>query len=103
MRCDAVGKQIRPRALPQKIDNLFSTTGKSAARAAKRFAERARNDVDLAHHAAIFVGAASGFTEKSGGMCVVDHGERIVFSGKIDDLSQVRDCSVHRKTAVGGD
>src|SRR6266536_4042374 len=103
MRRDAVRKQIRPRSLPQKIDNLFAATGKTAARAAERFAERACDDVDLAHHAAIFVSAAAGFAEEAGRMRVVDHGERIVFSGKIDDLSQVRDCSVHRETTVGGD
>src|SRR4029077_2299995 len=40
-RRNGVGKQIRPRALPQKIDNLFATAGKTAARAAKRLAERA--------------------------------------------------------------
>src|SRR6266550_459028 len=103
MRRYAVRKQIRPRSLPQKIDNLFAAAGETAARAAERFAECAGDDVDLAHHAAIFVGAASGFTEKPSRMRVIDHGERIVFSGKIDDLSQVRDCSVHRKTAIGSD
>src|SRR6266550_4605807 len=100
MRRDAVRKQIRPRSLPQKIDNLFATAGETAARAAERFAECAGDDVDLAHHAAIFVGAASGFAEEAGGMRVIDHGERVVFFGKIDDLSQVSDCSVHRETTV---
>ena len=36
-------------------------------------------------------------------MRVVDHGERVVFFGKIDNSLQVRDCAVHRKTAVGCD
>src|SRR5438309_10148178 len=82
MRRDAVRKQIRPRSLPQKIDNLFAATGETAARTAERFAERASNDVDLAHHAAVFVGAASAFTEKASRMRVIDHGERVVFCAR---------------------
>src|SRR5438132_7311694 len=103
MRRDAVRKQIRPRSLPQKIDNLFAATGETAARTAERFAERASNDVDLAHHAAVFVGAASAFTEKASRMRVIDHGERGVFLCKIDNRSELRDRSVHRKTAIGRD
>ncbi len=47
--------------------------------------------------------AASSFAEETGGMRVVDHRERVVFFGKLNDLSQVRDRSVHRETAVGRD
>src|SRR5207249_6521144 len=98
-----VRKQIRARTLPQEIDNLFAAAGETAARAAKRFAERAGDDVDLVHDAAILGRAAPGFTQETGRMRVVDHGESIVFFGEIDDLSQVRDRSVHRETAVGRD
>src|SRR5260370_19027330 len=51
---------------PQKIDNRFAAAGETAARAAERLAKRAGDDVDLAHNAAIFVSAASGFAEKPG-------------------------------------
>ena len=102
-RRDGVGKQIRPRALPQKIDDLLAPAGESAARAAERFAERAGDDVDSAHHAAIFVRAAAGFAEKSGGVRVVDHRERVVFFGEIANRLEVRDRSVHRETAISGD
>ena len=89
--------------MPQEIDNLFAAAGETAARAAKRFAERAGDDVDLAHDAAILGRAAPGFTQETGRMRVVDHGQRVVFFGKTDDLSKVRDRSVHRETAVGRD
>ena len=89
--------------MPQEFDNLFAAAGETAARAAKRFAERAGDDVDLAHDAAILGRAAPGFTQETGRMCVVDHGQRVVFFGKTDDLSKVRDRSVHRETAVGRD
>src|SRR5436305_13090744 len=90
-----VRKQIRARALPQELDNLFAAAGETAASATKRFAERAGDDVDLAHDAAILGPAAPGFTQETGRMRVVDHGQRVVFFGKTADLSTVRDRSVH--------
>src|SRR5216117_2172526 len=39
----------------RKIDNLFASTRKPAARAAERFAQRSSDNVDPAHDAAIFV------------------------------------------------
>src|SRR5437899_10295633 len=61
-----VGKQIWSRSLPQKIDNLLTSAGESAAGAAECFAEGPGDDVDPTHHAAIFVGTAPGLSEKTG-------------------------------------
>ena len=36
-------------------------------------------------------------------MRIVDHRERVIFLREIDDRFQIRDRSVHRKTAVGRD
>ena len=102
-RRDGVGEQIWARALPQKIDNLLASTGKPAASAAERFAQRAGNDVDPAHDAAIFVCAAPGFAEETGRVRVVNHGKRVVFFSEIANPAQIRDRSIHRETAVSGD
>src|SRR5436309_13409556 len=53
--CDRIGKQIRARALPQKIDNLLALTGETAAGASERFAKRDRDDLDTPHSTALFV------------------------------------------------
>ena len=45
-RRDAVGEEIGPRALPQPLDDLLARGDVSAAGAAQRLAERAREDVD---------------------------------------------------------
>ena len=98
-----VGEQIRPRTLPEKVDNFLSPAGEAAAGAAERFAERAGNNVDPAHHPAIFVRAASSFAEKTGGVRVVDHRQRVIFFGEIANRREIRDSAVHRETAVSGD
>src|SRR5437870_9070286 len=76
---DCVGEQIRPRTLPQQIDNLLSPACEAAAGAAERFSKCAGDDVDPAHHAAILVCATPSFPEKSGGVRVIDYGERVMF------------------------
>ncbi len=81
--------------------HLLAATGEAAAGAAERFPEGAGDDVDFAHHVPILVRAAPRFPKKSGGMRIVDHGQRVIFFGKIANAFQVRDCAVHRKTAVG--
>ena len=95
--------KIRARTLAEQLDDLFARAGESAARAAERLAQRAGDDVDPAHHAAIFVRAAPGLAEEAGRVRVVDHGERVVFLREIADRLQVGDRSVHRETAVRGD
>ena len=47
--------------------------------------------------------AAPGFAKKSGGVRVIDHGERVVFFSEFADPFQVRDRSIHRETAIGCD
>src|ERR1044071_5602582 len=59
--------------------------------APERFAQRAGNDVDPAHHASILVCPPPGLTKKTGGMRVVDHGERVVFFSKIANRSEIRE------------
>ncbi len=54
-----IRKQIGTRALAQQIDDLFSSAGVAAAGAAQRFAQRAGQNVDAAHHVVMFVRAAS--------------------------------------------
>ena len=95
---DGVGKQIRPRTLPKKIDNLLSPAGEAAAGAAERFAKRAGDDVDPAHHAAIFVRAASGFADKTGSVRIVDHHQRVVLFGEVANGREIRNRAVHRET-----
>ena len=36
-------------------------------------------------------------------MRIVDHGKRVIFFCEVADLRQIRNRSVHRKTAIGGD
>ena len=36
-------------------------------------------------------------------MRIVDHGERVTFFCEVANLRQIRNRSVHRKTAIGGD
>src|SRR5213080_157083 len=93
-RRNRIGKQIRARALPQKINNLFTPAGKTAARAAERFAQRACDDVDLAHYTAILVCATSCLTEKSGRVRVVDHRQRTVFLCELNHRLEVSNGSV---------
>jgi hypothetical protein len=69
--------------LPQKVDNLLSPAGESAAGAAEGLAKRAGDDIDPAHHVAVFVRAASSFAEKTGGVRVIDHRQRVVLFGEI--------------------
>ena len=102
-RRDAVGKKIRTRTLSQQFDDPFAAAGETAARATERFAQRAGNDVDPSHHAAIFVRAAPGLAQKSGGMRIIDHGEGIVFFGQVADAGEVGDRAIHREKAVGRD
>ena len=47
--------------------------------------------------------AAASLAKKSGRMRVVDHRERVVFFREIANRRQIRDRTIHRKTAVGGD
>src|SRR4029450_3158984 len=91
------------RSLPQKIDNFPAPAGETATRTTECFAKCARYNVDFAHHAPIFMRAASGFAEETSGVRIVDHRARRVFFGKFNDPSQVRDRPAHRETAVGRD
>ena len=58
-RRDAVGKEIGPRALAQPADDLLAGRDVSAARAAERLAESARQDVHAVHHALELMSAAA--------------------------------------------
>src|SRR6476646_6470104 len=80
---DCVGKQVWSRPLPQKVDNFLSPAGEAATGAAESLSKRAGDDIDPAHHAAIFVRAASSFAEKTGGVRVVDHRQRVVLFGEV--------------------
>ena len=86
--------------MPQKIDNLFSTTGKPAAGAAERFSQRAGDDIDSAHHTAIFVRAASSFAKKTSRMRIVNHRQRVILLSEITNGREVRNRAVHGETAV---
>src|SRR5215467_10403692 len=86
---DGIGKQIWPRTLPQKIDDLPAPAGEASAGAAQSFAERAGDNIDPAHHPAIFVRAASGLTEKTGRVRIVDHSQCSVFFCEITNRGQI--------------
>ena len=101
-RRDSVGKQIRPRTLPQKIDDLLAPAGEPAAGTAQGFAECAGDNIDPAHHAAIFVRAAPGLAEKTSRVRVVDHRHCAIFFREITNRGQIRDRAVHRKTTISG-
>jgi hypothetical protein len=102
-RRERVAEQVRARALAQPVDDLLATAGVAAAGAAQRLAQRAGDDVDPAHHIAVFVRAAAGGTDEPDGMRVVDHHHCVVTLGEVADGRQVRDHTVHREHAVGGD
>src|SRR5262249_13639622 len=99
---DGVGKQIWPRTLPQKIDDLLASAGEPAAGAAQGFAKRAGDNIDPAHDSAIFVRATSGLAEETSRVRVVDHRHGAVFFREITNRGQIRDRAVHRKTTVSG-
>ena len=88
--------------LPQKIDNFLRPLVKPPLAPPRAFPKCAGDDIDPAHHSAIFVRAASGFAEKTGGVRVVDHRQRVVLFGEIANGREVRDRAVHRETTVGG-
>ena len=82
-------------ALPEHFDDFFAPAGIAATGPAERFAQRAGDDIDLAHDAAIFVRPAAGFAQETRGVRVVDHRERVVFSSEIDNRIEAGDCAVH--------
>ena len=102
-RRNAVGEQVRPRALPQPGDDFLAARRVAAARAAERLAERAGEDVDAIHDAAQLVRAAAARADEAGRVRVVDHHQRVVAVGEVADVLQARDHAVHREHAVGRD
>ena len=100
-----VGKQDRDAIVAGAVRrSRLPAAGESAAGAAERFAERAGDDVDLAHDAAIFMRAAPGLAEKTGRVRVVDHRRARRISRRDRQIAcQIGDGAVHREAAVGGD
>ena len=72
-RRDGVREQVGPRALAQPADDGRAAGHVAAARAAERLAERAGQDVDAAHDAAVLVRAAPAGAHEPGRVRVVDH------------------------------
>ena len=89
-RRQGVGEEIRPRALPQHVDDLGPAAGEAAGRAAQRLAQRAGDDVHAVQHAEMLRRAAAGRAEDAGGVAVVHHHDRVVPVGQVADLRQLR-------------
>ena len=102
-RRNAVGEQVRPRALPQPGDDFLAARRVAAARAAERLAERAGENVDAIDDAAQLVRAAAARADEASRVRVVDHHQRVVAVGQVADVLEARDHAVHREHAVGRD
>jgi hypothetical protein len=94
-RCDRVGEEIGPGALAQPGDDLRAPGYVAAARAAKRLAERAGEDVHAARHAAVLVSAAAARAHEAGRVRVVDDHGRTVPLGELTYARERRGHSVH--------
>ena len=97
---EGVGEEVRTAALAQQLDDLTPCGGVAAGGAAHGLAERAGQDVDPAHHAAVFRRAAAMLTHEADGVAVVDHDERVELVGQVADAPEVRNVAVHGKNAV---
>ena len=98
-----VGEEVGAAALAQQIHDGLARGGVAAGGAAHGLAEGAGDDVDPAHDAAVFGGAAAMLTHKAHGVAVVHHGQRVKLLGQVADALEICDIPVHREHAVGGD
>ena len=102
-RRHGIAEQVGPRPLAAQLHDLLAPRHAAAARAAERFAERRRDDVDLPHHAEMFVAAPAGFPDETRRVAVVQEHQRVVLLGQGADLVHRRQVAVHAEDAVGDD
>ena len=76
-RCPHVGTDVEPGGKGQ-VDDLLAAADVSAACAAQRFAERAGEDVDLAHDVVELVRAPAGLAGETDGMRIIHRNHRVV-------------------------
>ena len=77
--------------------------GVAARSSAQGLAESAGQDVDTVTYSPVLGRAGTSLAHESDGMGVVDHDHRTVPFGKITDLRQRCDETVHGEDAIGGD
>src|SRR5690606_9315083 len=85
-RRHSVGEEIRPRTLTQQLDDRALAGRETATRAAKRLAERARQNVDALDAVAILGRAAPAGADNASGVRVIDVDERVVALRQIANL-----------------
>src|SRR5580704_14989 len=102
-RRDAVGKEVRPRALPQPLDDFLTRGDVAATAAPQSLAEGAGENVDARRHATMLGRAAPGRSHETGGVRVIHHHQGVVTFGQVADLAQPGDEAVHGEYPVGRD
>ena len=102
-RRQAVGEQVRARALAQPGNDLPAPRRIAARGPAQGLAQGPGEDVDAALDAAMLGGAVAVLAHEADGVGIVDHDHGAVALGKVADGRKVGDDAVHGEDAVGGD
>src|ERR1700687_3988408 len=102
-RRNSVGKKIRTRALTQELDDFLASRTIASRGTAKRFAQRAGDNVPSSFDTAIFGRAAAAVSDESHCVRVVDHHQRFVAVRERANRAQIGDDAIHGKNPVGGD
>ncbi len=98
---EGVAKECWSASLDDEVDELLARGDEAAGAAAEPFAEGAGEDVDLANHVIVFVGASAGFSEDAVGVGVVDDEEGVVLIAEFSEFWEVGDVAFHGENAVG--
>mmetsp|Transcript_15771 Transcript_15771/g.61620 ORF Transcript_15771/g.61620 Transcript_15771/m.61620 type:complete len:316 (-) Transcript_15771:157-1104(-) len=97
-----VGKEVRPRALTQKVHHCLASASEAAAGAAQRLAKGRVHDVYLVHDAKVLWRAPAGGAKEAARVALVRHQHGPVALAHFRDRVERRHVAVHREDAVRG-
>ncbi len=102
-RHEGIREEIRARAVAQPRHDFARARRIAARRAAERLAERAGQELDPAHHAAMLRRAAATRADEADRVRVVHHHHRAVLLREVANSREIGNNPIHRKHAVGRD